>query len=123
MGLEISEEFRPITPVKTVSGSARTTSNEKVFDLEEKVVAAEVPLSCSEEDIDNLGEECRTPRSPAAADILKQPLVCPPAPKKSRPLKRKFPPVPSQGFFQVPDDLESIFLPLSEPSSKKIRAN
>ena len=102
MGLEISEEFIPVTPVKTIS-SARA----KLLDIEEK------------EALEN-DEECKTPKSPAHS--LKQPLVCPPAPRKPKSLKRKFCP-PSQGFFQVPDNFESIFLVLSGQPSKKTRAS
>ncbi|KAK9210322.1 hypothetical protein WN944_002692 [Citrus x changshan-huyou] len=55
MGLEISEEFIPVTPVKTIS-SARA----KLLDFEEK------------EALEN-DEECKTPQSPA--HTLKQPLA------------------------------------------------
>ncbi|KAI0497056.1 cyclin-dependent protein kinase inhibitor SMR6-like [Dendrobium catenatum] len=51
---------------------------------------------------------------------LKPALVCPPAPRKRRPTKRKFMAAgpPPQGFFSVPKDLASVFL--SVPN-KKVR--
>lgn len=44
---------------------------------------------------------------------LKPVFVCPPAPMKRRPKKRKFAAAmgpPPQGFFSVPKDLASVFL-------------
>ncbi|KAK7329091.1 hypothetical protein VNO77_23237 [Canavalia gladiata] len=92
MGLEILEEFRPITPIRTVR-----TLNKHVTQVSD--------LESSEEDV----EECRTPTS--ASQTLRTPLVCPPAPKKPRlPPKTNNLDPPSQPFFQVPHDLASRFL-------------
>lgn len=102
MGVEISEEFWPNTPIRTVSGGRACSFGTKLSDLED----TEVSYSFDEAD-----KECHTPKS----DIFKPPLVCPPAPKKSRPVRRKQSP-PSQSFFQVPDNLESTFLVLKKPS-------
>lgn len=67
-------------------------------------------------------EECSTPK--AEDKLLKTPLVCPPAPRKPKPLKRKNGFSSSTiGLFyqQVPVDLTSVFLAVP-PNSKKIRA-
>lgn len=63
--------------------------------------------------------ECHTPKS--NDHRIKPVLVCPPAPKKKPPTKRKLMP-PQQGFFTVPCDLSSIFIPNPTPPTKKIRA-
>ncbi|KAJ8628939.1 hypothetical protein MRB53_022262 [Persea americana] len=63
--------------------------------------------------------ECHTPKS--NDHRIKPVLVCPPAPKKQPPIKRKLMP-PQQGFFVVPCDLSSIFIPIPTPPVKKIRA-
>ncbi|KAJ0985129.1 hypothetical protein J5N97_003485 [Dioscorea zingiberensis] len=63
-------------------------------------------------------EECVTPKSEECA--LKPALVCPPAPRKPRPMKRKSR-AASRGFFAVPHDLSSVFLALPEVKKKRIR--
>ncbi|WOL17379.1 hypothetical protein Cni_G26171 [Canna indica] len=63
--------------------------------------------------------ECAaTPKSSSEPDAGKlAALVCPPPPRKPRPAKRKLGPPPT-GYYPVPSDLASIFIPVS----KKIRA-
>lgn len=90
MGSEGVDEFPSITPIQT---------------------AIEDPSDVVEED-------CHTPRS--VDHMIKPPLVCPPAPRKRRPMKRKTGP-PQQGFFSVPSDLNSVFVALPSPPKKKIR--
>ncbi|ONK70576.1 uncharacterized protein A4U43_C05F35130 [Asparagus officinalis] len=65
-------------------------------------------------------EEGSTPK--AEESRLRPTLVCPPAPQKLRPVKRKSGP-PPQGFCYVPEDLASLFVPVSSynPPSKRIR--
>uniref|UniRef100_A0A5B7BST9 Cyclin-dependent protein kinase inhibitor SMR3 n=1 Tax=Davidia involucrata TaxID=16924 RepID=A0A5B7BST9_DAVIN len=111
MGLEISEEFRPITPIRTIIADRGCHNSVKIFsDLNEM----------KELQLDDEEEYCHTPKS--APHILKTPLACPPAPMKPRPARRKYVAPPSQAFLQVPhDDLASIFVLLSQPASKKIR--
>lgn len=61
-------------------------------------------------------EECR----------LRPALVCPPAPRKPRPAKRKAAAPPPQGFYRsVPRDLSSVFVPVSirRPQCKRIRVD
>ncbi|KAJ1400651.1 hypothetical protein SESBI_29342 [Sesbania bispinosa] len=89
MGLEILEEFRPIMPIRTVA-TTRTFNQPD----------PETTKGLKEE------QECHTPPH----QILRTPLVCPPAPKKPRVARRTNFTAPSQGFFQVPDDLASVFL-------------
>ncbi|KAE8056731.1 hypothetical protein FH972_013476 [Carpinus fangiana] len=108
MGLEILEEFRPVTPIRTIS---ITRSSSHATELSEPEETKEVAL----DDV-----ECHTPKS--SVHTLKSPLVCPPAPKKPRPARRKLSP-PPQRIFQVPHDLASVvFMSLTKPS-KKIRAS
>ncbi|PRQ37089.1 hypothetical protein RchiOBHm_Chr4g0398731 [Rosa chinensis] len=101
MGFEIQEEFRPITPIR--------------------VVPVQHPTVNSTEDA---LEECLTPKSPAARMILKQPLVCPPAPKKPPQPRRKLR-SPSKELFKVPDDFASVLRVISTSAAptKKIRAS
>ncbi|KAI4335330.1 hypothetical protein L6164_013985 [Bauhinia variegata] len=110
MGLEIFEEFRPITPIRTVP--IARTFNQYLTDPSDPQVTKELLQLNVEQD-----QECHTPKSPS--HTLKTPLVCPPAPKKPRLARRNVAP-PPQGYFQVPHDLASIFI-LHKPS-KKIRA-
>ncbi|RRT66847.1 hypothetical protein B296_00039798 [Ensete ventricosum] len=63
-------------------------------------------------------EHCVTPRSEQLE--AKPPLVCPPAPRKPRPAKRKLGPPPN-GYHPVPTDLASVFVPLLCPANKKVR--
>ncbi|KAJ8634545.1 hypothetical protein MRB53_008812 [Persea americana] len=90
MGSQGLDEFPPITPLQT---------------------AVKEPSDAVEED-------CLTPRSDN--HTIKPPLVCPPAPRKRRPAKRKSG-SPQQGFFAVPRDLNLVFLALPMPPKKKIR--
>ncbi|KAL1325894.1 hypothetical protein HN51_035939 [Arachis hypogaea] len=109
MGLEIIEEFRPITPIRTVAASS--SSFKHVKDLPNLHTTT---ITEKEEQEDE--EECRTPTSPS--QTLTTPLECPPAPKKQR---LTLPPnrinknnnvvaPPSKLFFQVPLDLPSVFV-------------
>ncbi|TKY72785.1 hypothetical protein E2542_SST01530 [Spatholobus suberectus] len=93
MGLEILEEFRPITPVRTVVPTARTFKHD---------------LGTTKEVLNEDVEECHTPTSPSKK--LRTPLVCPPAPKKPRVPRRNNLDPPTQGFFPVPHDLASVFV-------------
>ncbi|CAL9072534.1 unnamed protein product [Musa hybrid cultivar] len=63
-------------------------------------------------------EQCVTPRS--EQQEAKPALVCPPAPRKPRPAKRKLRPPPN-GYYPVPTDLASVFVPLPCPANKKVR--
>ncbi|CAK7345616.1 unnamed protein product [Dovyalis caffra] len=121
MGLEISEEFTPITPIRTVS-VARTcstsTSHGPKF-CEAKEEEANEILNFDEDDQEGSSTPS-TPKSPT--HVMKSPSLCPPAPKKPRPPKRKLSP-PPQGFFEIPvHDLDSVFMVLPTCNSKKIRA-
>ncbi|PON56828.1 hypothetical protein PanWU01x14_178710 [Parasponia andersonii] len=116
MGFEVLEEFRPITLMRTIS--VTKTSNRNNIALSDHLhKPKEDDVSCVD-DVD----ECRTPRS--AENMLRSaPLVCPPAPSKARaaPASRKLS-RPSQRFFEVPEDLTSVFVLLGSPS-KKIRTS
>lgn len=97
MGHEIVEEFRPVTPIRVVS-----TVNSTEYDI----------------------EECLTPKSPTARMVLKQPLVCPPAPKKPPQPRRKLRSPPKE-LFKVSDDFASLLGVISTGAAptKKIRAS
>ncbi|KAB2629730.1 hypothetical protein D8674_034525 [Pyrus ussuriensis x Pyrus communis] len=118
MGLEISEDqFRPITPVRVVIPIPRALNNTKEEE-EEEAAAAEELLHLEHE------EECHTPKSPAAHVMAKQPpLVCLPLPKKPRQAARRN--FRRLWLFQVPDDLESLFMVITgtKTSAKKIRTS
>ncbi|KAF5187886.1 hypothetical protein FRX31_022523 [Thalictrum thalictroides] len=124
MGLEIPEEFWPITPIQTIRiPKTKTTikggeddNGVKVLDLVEEIKNVSVGI----EKVLEEEEECHTPTS--EDQLLKTPLVCPPAPRKPQPLKRKSVVLNSQLFFHVPRDLNCVFVPLLVNSSKKIRA-
>ncbi|KAL2340496.1 hypothetical protein Fmac_008436 [Flemingia macrophylla] len=93
MGLEILEEFLPITPVRIIAPVAITFNHD---------------LGTTMDVLNDDVEECHRPTSPS--QTLRTPLVCPPPPKKPRVTRRnKFEP-PTQGFFQVPHDLASVFV-------------
>lgn len=119
MGLEVSGEFRPVTPIRTVSAAricgASTSLGAKL--CEAKEADAKENLDFDEDD-----QECSSPSTPKSpAHVLKSPLVCPPAPKKPRPPKRKLSP-PPQGFFKIPvHDLDSVCMGFTACNSKKIR--
>ncbi|OWM89069.1 hypothetical protein CDL15_Pgr023915 [Punica granatum] len=99
MGLGISEEFMPLTPIRTSSAGTRKT-------LE--------PVSRFHDPDD----ECQTPKS--VSNILTPPPVCPPAPVKPRSSRRKLALASTRRFYQVPDDLASVFVPITG-SNKKLR--
>ncbi|KAK7329718.1 hypothetical protein VNO77_23893 [Canavalia gladiata] len=98
MGLEILEEFRAIMPIRTIP---TTRSFSQRADLE-----------TSKEE-----QECHTPTS--QTQTLTTPMVCPPPPKKPR-VSRIRTSLPSQGFFQVPQDLASVFLFHAKPSEEPL---
>ncbi|CAK9329883.1 unnamed protein product [Citrullus colocynthis] len=91
MGMEILEEFQPLTPL---SSSLQFI----------------IPKDKTQEE-----EECLTPT--AAAARLKPAVVCPPAPKKPRPPRRKLNFLPPP-FFEAPQDLNSLYFQLHIPSKK-----
>ncbi|KAL6292489.1 hypothetical protein ACE6H2_000631 [Prunus campanulata] len=116
---EEEDQFRPITPIRVVVPKLRPLNNAKEDEDEDE------ELLLLEGDVHE-HEECHTPKSPAAHVTLKQPPVCPPAPKKPTQARRKLRPRPSQGFFKVPDDLTSVFMAISSssnPAKKKMRAS
>ena len=113
MGLEVLEEFRPVTPIRTVP-TARTFNNRP--ESSDPEITKEISELKKEEE-----EECHTPRSPS--QTLKTPLICPPAPKKPRLAARRNSGLPSQGFFKVPNDLASLFMVHNTKPSKKIKAS
>ncbi|CAL5184590.1 unnamed protein product [Lathyrus oleraceus] len=92
MGLEILEEFRPTTPIMT-----KTLKH--VFEVE-------TTNKVKKED----EQDCDTPTSSRPQST--QTFVCPPAPKKARVTRSNN--YSAQMFFQVPDDLASVFV-LREP--------
>ncbi|KAJ8497320.1 hypothetical protein OPV22_007872 [Ensete ventricosum] len=100
MGLVFdAEESPPLAPIRTTR-------------IDAKPVAEEVSESTS-----NGSEECVTPKS-------EQPvcqLVLPPAPRKPRPAKRRKLRPPPKGYYPVPSDLASVFIPLPCPARRKIR--
>ncbi|CAL9105122.1 unnamed protein product [Musa acuminata subsp. burmannicoides] len=63
---------------------------------------------------------CVTPKSEET--VLKPALVCPPAPRKPRPPKRRYGSSP-KGYFPVPDDLTLVFTPVSRLVIKKLRVD
>lgn len=109
MGFEVVEEFPTIMSLPTVSTNRSNKELDKRKDDE---------LLCLDDE-----EGCRTPRrSPEGMLRSSGPLLCPPAPRKARSSgSRKLRP-PPQGFFEVPDDLASVFMVLPSPS-KKIRTS
>lgn len=126
MGLEILEEFRPITPIQTVPPS-RTLK--RVIELSDLETTKEI-LKINE--VEDINEECHTPTSQAQTIPLL--LVCPPAPKKPRVTRRirrsnnlAASPTSSHGFSQVPlDDLASVFVlrtPNPNLPNKKIKTS
>ncbi|CAJ1975825.1 unnamed protein product [Sphenostylis stenocarpa] len=101
MGLQILEEFRPITPLRTVVPSSRTFKHD---------------LGTTKEVLnEDVVEECHTPTSPSQQ--LRTPPVCPPAPKKPRLLRTHTLDPPSQAFFPVSHDLASIFVLRNLPTT------
>ncbi|KAE9601625.1 hypothetical protein Lal_00040541 [Lupinus albus] len=96
MDLDMLHKFGPITPIRTIATTRKTFSHcTELLDLD---------ATTKEEE----QEECHTPTSPS--QILKTPLFCPPPPKKARVATRSNVIAPSQGFFQVPHDLASVFV-------------
>ncbi|CAA7408235.1 unnamed protein product [Spirodela intermedia] len=102
----VVEELPKIAPLKT-----RVARDNPLPD--DGTAAAAAPAANVEE------EACVTPR--LEANLLKPAMVCPPAPRKPRPAKRKRPPSP-ESFFPVPRDLSSVFSPVSYRPKKRIRA-
>ncbi|WJX28279.1 hypothetical protein P8452_17022 [Trifolium repens] len=98
MGLEIFDEFRPITPIRTNIVPMTKTLKHHVSqqDTTKKILK------------DDDEQECLTPTSSKFQN--NNFFVCPPAPKKARVTRRINSPPPSQGFFQVPHDLASVFV-------------
>ncbi|XP_043713821.1 cyclin-dependent protein kinase inhibitor SMR6-like [Telopea speciosissima] len=124
MGLEIADEFRPITLIRTMpqpppqplSQSSMNLGRIKFSDL--NVERPEVLVNFVEEEEEC--DQCCTPKSSSQL-MNNNILICPPAPRKPRPpAKRRNGPPPK--FFHVPNDLASLFVPISN-SSKKIRAS
>ena len=99
MGLEILNEFQSIRPIR-ISPTTRTFSH----------CTEQSDLEITKELNEKQDQECHTPTSPT--QTLRTPLVCPPPPKKTRVgVARSTNLVaPSQGFFQVPHDLASVFV-------------
>ncbi|CAL9766201.1 unnamed protein product [Musa acuminata subsp. burmannicoides] len=102
MGLELVDvrEFPPLPAVRTTGTG-------------DKPVAQGPSESGSEGEV-----ECSTPKSEELEP--KPAMVCPPAPRKPRPAKRKLGP-PPKGYYPVPSDLASVFVPLSRLPNKRIR--
>ncbi|RWW39275.1 hypothetical protein BHE74_00055411, partial [Ensete ventricosum] len=102
MGLEIVDvrQFPPLPAVRTTG-------------MGDKPVAEGPSGSGSEGEV-----ECSTPKSEEHEP--KPAMVCPPAPRKPRPAKRKLGP-PPKGYYPVPSDLASVFVPLSRLRNKRIR--
>ncbi|KAG6589677.1 hypothetical protein SDJN03_15100, partial [Cucurbita argyrosperma subsp. sororia] len=94
MGMEVLEEFRPLTPLRSLS--------------------LQLPKEKADQNIQEQ-EDCQTPT--AAATRLKPTMVCPPAPKKPRPPRRKLNFLPPP-FFEAPQDLSSVYIELQIPSKK-----
>ncbi|KAK7411951.1 hypothetical protein VNO78_03396 [Psophocarpus tetragonolobus] len=96
MGLEILEEFMPITPIRTVVPTTKAFNKHDLGTTKE---------AANEDD-----EECHTPTSPSQK--LTTPLVCPPAPKKPRVVSQRhnLDTTPSEGFFKLQHDLASVFV-------------
>ena len=98
------EEFRPITPIRTIA--TKTLKHVSEVDTTKKVLK-EVETTKKVLKMDE--QECHTPTSSRGQSSHF--LVCPPAPKKARvTLSNKNLASPSQVFFQVPHDLASIFV-------------
>ncbi|KAG0470433.1 hypothetical protein HPP92_017133 [Vanilla planifolia] len=83
-----------------------------------------LPISTTAAGLGNCGslDEPSTPKTENS--ILKPPLVCPPAPKKTRPARRK--PLANlmpNRFHPAPEDLSSVFikLPTAGRPKKRIR--
>lgn len=111
MGCGIYEEFMPLTPIKT---SPPTRTRITLVSESKSPESDHGDGLCFEEN------ECQTPKS--LSDILTSPpvCVCPPAPVKPRPPRRKLA-LPPGRFCKVPADLASIFVPV-EGCVKKLRA-
>ncbi|ONK78877.1 uncharacterized protein A4U43_C01F490 [Asparagus officinalis] len=97
MGLEftIIEELRTLTPIKTKT-KAKAASRE------------ETEKGINEED-----ENCVTPKA-EESELSRPAAVCPPAPRKPRPVKRRSRPPPVLGFYKVPTNLTKFFVPAEE---------
>ncbi|KAL5725601.1 hypothetical protein ACHQM5_008730 [Ranunculus cassubicifolius] len=133
MKLEIPQELEywPITPIRT-SLLARTLASPitpindentgvKVFETVQDIKndsSGNAAEGKTEQEVED-GDSCHTPKS--EDQLLKTQVICPPAPRKPRPVKRKSVVLCCQLIFDVPNDLESVFMPLANPS-KKIKA-
>ncbi|KAF1875802.1 hypothetical protein Lal_00006432 [Lupinus albus] len=109
MGLQMLDEFEPITPIRTVATSRKTFSH--------RTELSDLDTTTKDEVKEEKEEECHTPTSPS--QILKTPLVCPPPPKKQRITTRSNVIAPSQRFFQLPHDLASVFVLHRKPKIRK----
>ncbi|AES62055.1 hypothetical protein MTR_1g093170 [Medicago truncatula] len=83
MGLEMLEEFRPITPIRTIALMTKTLKHVSEVETTEKVLKEDE-------------QECQTPTSSRGQIVVTR------INKNSAP--------PSQVFFQVPHDLASVFV-------------
>ena len=119
MGLEfVVEEFPSLEQIKTtIASSCATSSSSSIVEATTKQINGQEAEEEEEEEacVTPKGEECK----------LWPALVCPPAPRKPRPAKRKAGP-PPQGFYsEVPRDLTTVFVPLTTSRrpliSKRIR--
>ncbi|KAK4754928.1 hypothetical protein SAY87_008685 [Trapa incisa] len=100
----------PLTPIKTPP----PTSTRIALDSVDKKFTELDPEVLPVDDV----EECHTPRS--TSNPPTPPPVCPPAPVKPRPPRRKLAPA-SGCFYKVPDqNLSSMFIP-SKFCNKKLR--
>ncbi|KAF6161765.1 hypothetical protein GIB67_013842 [Kingdonia uniflora] len=109
MGLEIPEEFWPITPIQTIPPPL--------------IITRPHPDNDDNSRDDVLVEGCVTPKS--EEQRIKIPVECPGAPRKPRPTLKRKAAFSSQLYFKVTKtDLESVFLLSSTnvQSSKKIKA-
>ncbi|KAG6587720.1 hypothetical protein SDJN03_16285, partial [Cucurbita argyrosperma subsp. sororia] len=95
MGMEVMDEFRPLTPLR-LTPSLQIPKERRDFQEQQP-------------------EECQTPT--AAGSRLKPTMECPPAPKKPRPPRRKLNFQPPS-FFDAPQDLKSVYFELQFPSKK-----
>ncbi|WOK92101.1 hypothetical protein Cni_G00792 [Canna indica] len=106
MGSDISEvvivgELPSLPPIKTTTSSRQLQEGDEAGERKEYGADGD--------------EECVTPTS--EEHRLKPAVVCPAAPRKRRPAKRRLGP-PPKGFDAVPCDLASIFLAL--PPKKRV---
>lgn len=99
MGMEILDEFSPLTPLSSL----------------QFIIPKHKTEQQQQQQQDDQEEECLTPTAVAAR--LKPAIICPPAPKKPRPPRRKLNFLPPP-FFEAPQDLNSVYFQLHIPSKK-----